>query len=97
MNPIKLLLAAAAAAAVLLAFRDSVRGGWLPAGGSAADRPAGDEEEPVLGYDGMDRDLLIAWLRDANLDPETLSRVRDYEAAHQGREAVLEAVAELTG
>jgi hypothetical protein len=57
----------------------------LQAGGTAIL----DEHEPVLGYDGMDVDTLLTWLADAGLDRETLSRMRDYEAQHLGREAVL--------
>jgi hypothetical protein len=50
------------------------------------------EAEPVLGYDGMDRDTLLDWLGEADLDRETLLRLRDYEATHRSREGVLEAV-----
>ncbi|MGH7458582.1 MAG: hypothetical protein ACREKN_05760 [Longimicrobiaceae bacterium] len=54
-----------------------------------------DGSEPVLGYDGMDRDTLIDWLSRARLDPATLHRVRGYERAHRNRLAVLEAVEDL--
>ncbi len=94
MNIFKLLLGGAAAAVILHAFRDETTGGWLPPGGPTAPRFPADEE-PVLGYDGMDRDMVIEWLRDSNFDQETLFRVHEYEATHQRREAVLEAIADL--
>ena len=100
MRLIRLLVGVAAAGVVAAAFRDSVRGRWL--------RPAlpfgGDDEEggialggrePVLGYDGMDRDTLLEWLRDADLDRDTLLRIQAYESANLAREPVLEAVEDL--
>ena len=56
---------------------------------------ADDDEEPVLGYDGMDRDSLIEWLRDASLDEETLLYIERYERARENREPVLDAVGDL--
>lgn len=53
------------------------------------------DEEPVLGYDGMDRDSLVDWLRDASLDEETLLHIERYERAKQNREPVLDAVGDL--
>lgn len=53
------------------------------------------DEEPILGYDGMDRDTLIDWLEDADLDEETLLRVRAYESAHMNRAPVLETLEDL--
>lgn len=94
MNTLKLLFGGAAVAVVLLAFRDYDNGGWLPPGGRELPRFPVDEE-PVLGYDAMDRDTLIGWLREADLDDETLFRVHEYEATHQRRERVLVAVSEL--
>ena len=83
MRLLKVLLGAAAVGAVAFAFRDSVRERWL--------RPGGDDdeggvliaggEEPVLGYDGMDRDTLL--------------RIRAYESANLSREPVLDAVDDL--
>lgn len=105
MSYLKVLLGAAAAGTIVLAFRDFEGGGWLqPAlpGGRWAE---GDllleeddeevEEEPVLGYDGMDRDTLIAWLDDADLDEATLLRTRRYEIATQDREPVLDRIDDL--
>jgi hypothetical protein len=93
MRLLKLLVGVIAAGAVVAAFRDLRGGGWL--------RPAlpGEpgEEEPVLGYDGMDRDTLIDWLGDAALDAETLGRIRRYETAHQNRESVLASIDDLLG
>ena len=106
MNYLKVLLGAAAAGTIVLAFRDFEGGGWLhPAlpGGGWAERDLlleedDDEalaEEPVLGYDGMDRDTLIAWLDDADLDEATLLRIRRYETASQDREPVLDRIDDL--
>jgi hypothetical protein len=52
-------------------------------------------EEPVLGYDGMDRDSLIEWLRDSALDEETLLHIERYERAGENREPVLDAIDDL--
>ena len=76
---------------------------WLvPAGagsGAGTRGPAGAEEEveeePLLGYDGMDEETLLAWISDARLDRRTLTRIRRYEEENLGREAVIEAVEEL--
>jgi len=94
MNLFKLLLAGAATATIVLAFRDRDTGGWLPPGGDPAPGYP-EDEEPVLGYDGMDRDTVVDWLRSADLDPDTLARVHAYESAHQRRGLVLETVADL--
>lgn len=106
MNTFKLLVGAAAAGAIALAFRDFESGGWLqpalPGGGWAArdlllEEDEDEEllEEPVLGYDGMDRDTLVEWLDDADLDEAALLRIRRYEAATQDREPVLDKVDDL--
>lgn len=65
--------------------------GWDDGRGEYADA----DEEPVLGYDGMDRDSLIEWLRDASLDEETLLYIERYERARENREPVLDAVGDL--
>jgi len=49
----------------------------------------------VLGYDGMDRDTLLDWLRDADLDRSTLLRIQAYEGANLGREPVLDAIEDM--
>jgi hypothetical protein len=96
MRFLKLLVGAVAVGAIAVAFRDMRAGRWLkpPLPGEEA---AAEREEPVLGYDGMDRDTLVDWLRDAALDEETLVRIRRYEVANQNREPVLAAVADLLG
>lgn len=102
MNLLRLLLGGAAVATILVAFRDFENDSWLPPGGAGAG-PAtalpedAVDEEPVLGYDGMDRDTLIQWIRDARLDEDTLIRIHEYEAANQARERVLQAVSDLLG
>jgi hypothetical protein len=97
MNILKLLLGAAAVATIVSAFHDSQSGGWLLPGGEPREGPEGGEgdEEPVLGYDGMDRDAVIDWLRDARPDEETLLRIHEYEAAHKGRALVLDTVTDM--
>lgn len=56
---------------------------------------ADTDEEPVLGYDGMDRDTLVDWIRDSTLDEETLLRIERYERSKENREPVLDAVGDL--
>lgn len=95
----RILLGAAAVGAIALALRDFRTGRWLLPGTpeelpdeelEGGEQPA--EEEPVLGYDGMDRDTLVDWLREASLDESTLMRMDRYERSHGNREPVLEAI-----
>lgn len=106
MSYLKVLLGAAAVGTIALAFRDFEGGGWLqpalPGGWADADVLLEDDdedgelaEEPVLGYDGMDRDTLVAWLDDADLDEATLLHIRRYEVANQDREPVLDRIDDL--
>jgi hypothetical protein len=98
MNLLRALLGAAAAATIVLAFRDPRTGEWIVPSLDALTGRAPEttgEEEPFLGYDGMDRDTLIGWLDDAGPDRDTLVRIRAYERAHRARESVLEAVEDL--
>jgi hypothetical protein len=53
--------------------------------------------EPILGYDGMDRDTLIDFLGAAELDRATLLRIQAYEMGNQGRGVVLDSIADLLG
>lgn len=106
MSYLKVLLGAAAAGTIVLAFRDFEGGGWLQPALPGASPGYDDElleedddealdEEPVLGYDGMDRDTLVAWLDDADLDESTLLAIRRYEVDHENREPVLDRVDDL--
>ena len=100
MRFLKLLLGMAAVGVVAAAFRDSARGRWLrPAVPFAGDDEEGgvalDGQEPILGYDGMDRDTLLEWLRDAELDRATLLRIQAYETANQARGPVLDAIDDM--
>jgi hypothetical protein len=97
MNLLRLLLGGAAVATILVAFRDFDNDTWLLPGGRAATAPpeGEEDEEPILGYDGMDRDTLIQWIRDARLDEDTLIRIHEYEATHQRRDRVMQAVSDL--
>ncbi len=45
--------------------------------------------EPFLGYDGLPTDDLLAWIGEADPDPEELRALFDYEREHREREAVL--------
>lgn len=96
MSAWKALLAGAAVGVILIAFRDAENQRWLaPAG--LSDRLTGPprddlEQEPVLGYDGMDEETLLDWLDGAELDGETLMRTRWYEQRHLAREPVLDAL-----
>jgi hypothetical protein len=99
---LKLLVGVAAVGVVVAAFRDSSRQRWLrPALPGGSDDEGGEGEfslggqEPVLGYDGMDRDTLLDWLRDADLDRSTLLRIQAYEGANLAREPVLDAVEDM--
>jgi hypothetical protein len=49
----------------------------------------------VLGYDGMDRDTLVEWLDDADLDESALLRIRRYELGTGNREPVLDKIDDL--
>ncbi|HEX2093511.1 MAG TPA: hypothetical protein VHG28_13985 [Longimicrobiaceae bacterium] len=97
MNILKLLLGGAAVATILVAFRDFDSGGWLLPGGEPGEGPAGvaEDEEPVLGYDGMDRDAVIDWLREARPNEDTLLRIHEYEVTHKGRALVLETISDM--
>jgi hypothetical protein len=102
MKLLKTLLATAAVGAIVLAFRDVEGGRWLrPAvpgrGGRTEHELDYDEEEPVLGFDGMDRDTLIDWLGEVELDDDTLRRIRSYELINQARQPVLDAIEDLLG
>jgi hypothetical protein len=103
MRLLRVLVGAAAVGAIVVAFRDFGNRRWLqPALLLVEDDEEGWEEddeewdeEPVLGYDGMDRDTLVAWLDDADLDETTLLRIRRYEESHDNREPVLDKVDDL--
>lgn len=45
--------------------------------------------EPVLGYDGLATDDLLAWIDEADPDPRELRALFGYEREHRAREAVL--------
>lgn len=97
MNLFKLLVAGAAIGVIVSAFRDFEQQRWLTPAGLGATGEADLDEEPVLGYDGMDVDTLLDWLEQAGLDRSTLVAMRAYEEAGKGREAVLRAIDDLIG
>jgi hypothetical protein len=57
--------------------------------------PRFDNEEPVLGYDGMDLQTVVEWLESADLDSATLRRIRAYEQRNRSRESVLDTLNDL--
>jgi hypothetical protein len=96
MKALRLLAGLAVVGAAVAALRQvAARGGLPRLGRGEVPRAEPGGTEPVLGYDGMDRDTLIDWLSDADLDRETLLAVRAYEEANRAREPVLETVATL--
>lgn len=98
MRTLKWLVAGAAVAVIAAAFRDFERGGWLSPATPVRQRLAGEEqEEPVLGYDGMDQETLIDWLSEADLDEDTLLDIADYESRNRSRQPVISAVEDLLG
>lgn len=107
MRLLRVLLAVAAVGVVVAAFRDSRTQRWLrpatPFGGEDdGDEEYGgrtrlDVEEPVLGYDGMDRDTLVDWLAESDLDQATLLRIHAYESANLARGSVLDTIDDLLG
>ena len=104
MRLLRVLLAVAAVGVVVAAFRDSSRQRWLrPALPGGDDDEGGEGEfslggqEPVLGYDGMDRDTLVDWLSEADLDESTLLRIHAYESANLARGSVLDTIDDLLG
>lgn len=92
-----LLLAGFVLGIIAVAFRDFERGEWLsPPLPGRTDAPE-EDEEPVLGYDGMDQETILDWLDEAGLDAETIERIIGYEEANLRREPVLAALGDLLG
>ena len=95
MKTIQWMLAGVAVGVIAVAFRDFERREWLspalPRGATI------DEEEPVLGYDGMDQETAIDWIAAADLDADTVERMIEYERANRDRIPVLEALEEQLG
>lgn len=96
MNTIKWLLAGIVVGIVAVAFRDLERGEWLAPALPSRDRSVG-EEEPVLGYDGMDQETALDWISSADLEEEDLRRMLDYERANLNREPVVSTLEDLLG
>jgi hypothetical protein len=101
MRLLRILLALAAVGVVVAAFRDSRTQRWLrPSAPGGRDDDGGElgglaTQEPVLGYDGMDRDTLVDWLAEADLDRGTLLRIHAYESANMARGSVLDTLDDL--
>lgn len=47
------------------------------------------DPEPFLGFDSLDVDGVLDWIRDADPDIETLQTIRRYENTHRRRTPVL--------
>jgi hypothetical protein len=92
MNALKWMLAGLAVGMILVAFRDFENETWLVPGRTAGGDDGARDEEPFLGYDGMDEETLLEWLEDASPDRGVLRRIRGYEAANRARGSVLEVV-----
>ena len=95
MKTLKWLLAGLILGVIAVAFRDLERGEWLSPSGSRD--PFATDEEPVLGYDGMDQETLLDWLDASDLDDDTVDRVIRYEESNLRREPVLDALRERSG
>jgi hypothetical protein len=93
MNFFKLLAAGTAAGIIMTAFRND-QGEWIVPGRGPASVSGGDdsEQEPVLGYDGLDDEALQDWLETADTDRTQILRMIRYEAGHRGRQPVLSAL-----
>ncbi|HEX6940396.1 MAG TPA: hypothetical protein VF158_13360 [Longimicrobiales bacterium] len=50
--------------------------------------------EPILGYDGLRTDDLLAWIEEADPGIRQLRAILDYERTHRGRESIIETCAE---
>jgi hypothetical protein len=94
------LLGGLAVGLVFASLRDVDRGDWV---GPQDDEDRDDggvdvyDQEPVLGYDGMDQETILEWIDEAELDEETLERLIEYEESNRRREPVLEALQDLLG
>lgn len=53
--------------------------------GEATPRP-----EPFLGYDGLAVADSLAWIEEADPDPDLLGRILDYEIRHRARSPIIE-------
>lgn len=91
MNVFRTLLGGLAGGAAGVAVRAILRGG------KQDPRPStgADDVEPVLGYDGMDRDTLLDWLDRAELDADTVGRIRRYETERENRAPILARLNEM--
>lgn len=56
-----------------------------------------DQQEPILGYDGMDQETLLEWLDDAELDGDQIEQIIRYEERHARREPILSTLHERIG
>ena len=96
MNKLRWLIAGIAVGLIAVAYRDMERGEWITPPLPRRDTET-DEEEPVLGYDGMDQETLFDWIAESDLDDDTIDRILDYERVHGDREPVIDALERLRG
>jgi hypothetical protein len=95
MKTLQWLLAGVVVGVIVVAFRDIERNTWLAPWLAEPDDIS--EEEPFLGYDGMDQETLLGWIVDADPDEHTLEKMTRYEEENQHRQPVLDALQELLG
>ncbi len=58
-----------------------------------ADRIAGRPTpgaEPILGYDGLETDDVLAWIDEADPEPHQLRRILQYERTHRDRTPIID-------
>jgi hypothetical protein len=95
MKILQWLLAGAVLGVIVAAFRDTENHVWLLPRAGAEDELT--DEEPFLGYDGMDQETLLDWIDIADPDEYTIQRISRYEEVNQRRQPVLDALEEFLG
>ena len=50
--------------------------------------------EPILGYDSLGTDDVIAWVKAADPDEPELRRLLEYETRHRNRDSIVELLSE---
>jgi hypothetical protein len=92
MKILQLILAGALLGVIVAAFRDTENRVWLLPGEDTTPEPT--EEEPFLGYDGMDQETVLDWIEIADPDEFTIRKISRYERLNKRRQPVLDALEE---
>ena len=66
----------------------------LPPQRPAARRSPVGEKEPFLGYDGLDMDGVLDWIREADPETKQLREILAYERVHRDRSTIVQACME---